>query len=95
MASHPGITFRDGPAGRRAGVAGGPDVWEVVEVWNDNDRNSAATAEVLDLPRGLVDSAVGYYVDTPDEIDTWIERNRAQAADAEATWRRRQTSTRT
>jgi hypothetical protein len=27
---HPGIVFRDGPAGRRPVVAGGPDVWEVV-----------------------------------------------------------------
>ena len=26
----PGIAFRDGPAGRRAVVIGGPDVWEVV-----------------------------------------------------------------
>ena len=24
---HPGIVFRDGPAGRRAVVIGGPDVW--------------------------------------------------------------------
>jgi Domain of unknown function (DUF5615) len=29
---HPGITFRPGPAGRRAGLASGPDVWEVVRV---------------------------------------------------------------
>ena len=27
---HPLITFRDGPTGRRAGLVGGPDVWEVV-----------------------------------------------------------------
>ena len=27
---HPGIIFRDGPAGRRAVVIGGPDVWEVI-----------------------------------------------------------------
>src|SRR5204862_517415 len=26
---HPLITFRDGPTGRRAGLVGGPDVWEV------------------------------------------------------------------
>ena len=26
----PGIVYRDGPAGRRAGLLGGPDVWEVV-----------------------------------------------------------------
>ena len=27
---HPGIVFRDGPAGRRPVVVGGPDVWEVI-----------------------------------------------------------------
>jgi hypothetical protein len=30
MSEHPGIVFRPGPTGRRAGLAGGPDVWEVV-----------------------------------------------------------------
>jgi hypothetical protein len=28
---HPGITFRPGPTGRRAGIVGGPDVWEVID----------------------------------------------------------------
>lgn len=28
---HPGIIFRAGPTGRRAGLAGGPDVWEVID----------------------------------------------------------------
>jgi hypothetical protein len=27
---HPGVVFRPGPTGRRAGLVGGPDVWEVV-----------------------------------------------------------------
>src|SRR5262245_11364187 len=27
---HPGIVFRPGPTGRRATLAGGPDVWEVI-----------------------------------------------------------------
>ena len=30
MAEHPGVTFRSGPTGRRAALAGGPDVWEVI-----------------------------------------------------------------
>jgi hypothetical protein len=30
MSEHPGIVFRPGPTGRRAGLVGGPDVWEVV-----------------------------------------------------------------
>src|SRR5215469_15375913 len=32
---HPMITFRDGPTGRRAGLIGGPDVWEVA-MWLDD-----------------------------------------------------------
>src|SRR6202041_3738580 len=27
---HPLVTFKDGPAGRRARLVGGPDVWEVI-----------------------------------------------------------------
>lgn len=30
VGTHLGIVFRDGPMGRRAGVAAGPDVWEIV-----------------------------------------------------------------
>ena len=29
-AAHPGIVFKPGPARRRAALAGGPDVWEIV-----------------------------------------------------------------
>src|ERR1700719_3381604 len=32
---HPMITFRDGPTGRRAGLIGRPDVWEVA-MWIDH-----------------------------------------------------------
>src|SRR5438067_12110010 len=32
---HPMITFRDGPSGRRAGLIGGPDAWEVA-MWVDD-----------------------------------------------------------
>jgi hypothetical protein len=30
MMAHPGIVFKDGPSGRRAALAFGPDVWEDV-----------------------------------------------------------------
>src|SRR5437879_6179623 len=30
IAEHPGIVFKPGSSGRRAALAGGPDVWEVV-----------------------------------------------------------------
>src|SRR5712691_11990839 len=39
MSEHPGIVFRPGPTGRRAALAAGPDVWEVVR-----DLKAAASA---------------------------------------------------
>jgi hypothetical protein len=30
MDAHPGVLFREGPAGQRAVLSGGPDVWEVI-----------------------------------------------------------------
>src|SRR5438128_8420176 len=32
MDAHPGVVFRGGPGGRRAGLVGGPDIWEVARV---------------------------------------------------------------
>ena len=86
---HPGIDFIDGPAGRRARVVGtGLGVWEVIEVFRANEGSPAATADYLAIPESLIRSALAYYADFPDEIDDWIERNRATAAREEANWRR-------
>jgi len=89
-AAHPGITFRDGPAGRRAALVGGPDVWEVITVWQDEAKNAEATAKTLGIPVGVVDGALGYYSEFREEINEWIDHNRADAEEAEAAWRRRQ-----
>jgi hypothetical protein len=82
MEEHPGIAFRDGPAGRRAGLAGGPDVWEVIAVLGDTDESSAAaaiaaTAAWLGLSEAQVRAAEGYYSSYPDEIDALLAGNRA------------------
>lgn len=90
MDAHPGIVFRDGPAGRRAGVVGGPDVWEVIEVLKDNRGSLKATAQYLGLRPGLVASAASYYAENRDEIDDWIKENRRLLAAAEVAFRRRQ-----
>ncbi|HKA10259.1 MAG TPA: hypothetical protein VKI99_07300 [Candidatus Dormibacteraeota bacterium] len=90
MAIHPGIVFRDGPAGRRAGLVSGPDVWEVIMVWSDSGRNIHDSAAALNLPVGLVNVAVGYYADHKAEIDGWMEQNRRMGEEAEAAWRRRE-----
>ena len=91
---HPGIVFRDGPAGRRPSLAAGPDAWEVIGVLKGApERGEAAilyTADYLNLPPTGVRSVVSYYAAYPAEIDEWIARNDAEAEAAEAAWRREQ-----
>lgn len=76
MDDHPGVVFRDGPAGRRAGLAGsGLDVWEVIETIRANDGSRAEAAAYLGVTERLVQAAIGYHASHPDEIDEWIMRN--------------------
>ena len=87
MEEHPGIVFRDGPTGRRAGLASGPDVWEVIVVLKDFGRNGPtaaikATAAWLALSEAQVRTAEGYYSAYPAEIDDRIADNEAAAGDA-------------
>lgn len=91
---HPLVSFRDGPAGRRAYVIGGPDVWEVIEGLVGGDVPSATrvarAVEVFGLRRELVEAALAYYAEFTEEIDGQIDANRNAAEDAEAQWRRQQ-----
>jgi hypothetical protein len=94
MDRHPGIVFRPGPAGRRAALVGGPDVWEVVRVVRNvetrGDRAIAEAASWLGLSATQVRIAVEYYADYQAEVDAWLARVDAQAAEAEELFRRRQ-----
>ncbi len=86
MDRHPGIVFRPGPAGRRPGLAGGPDVWEVVRVARNvearGDRAIAEAASWLGLSAAQVRIAMEYYAYYPAEIDAWLAKVDAQAAEA-------------
>ncbi len=92
MEAHPGIVFRSGPAGRRPGLAAGPDVWEVVRVFQEVDtRGEEAVrrlAELTGLLPEQVSTAIRYYADYRTEIDDWIRRVDEEAARAEAVYRR-------
>lgn len=92
MADHPGISFKDGPSGRRAALTFGPDVWEVVKALQEIDeRDEAAilaTAEVLALPEARIRLALHYYSAYPDEIDAEIEEADRLSIEAEDAWRR-------
>ncbi len=83
---HPLITFRDGPTGRRAGLIGGPDVWEVA-MWLDDlasERDPvAALVEDGVVTRVQVDAVVGYRAAYPEEIAARIELHRRETAAAE------------
>ena len=103
MARHPWVFFRDGPAGRRAVLMGGPDVWQVAGYFLDEpmdseeaiDRAVDRTVELMGQPDHLVRAAVLYYLDYPDEIEDWINRNAEEAEQAEAEWLRKRELLRT
>jgi hypothetical protein len=94
MAEHPGVVFRDGPAGRRAVLPGGPDVWEVIETLQQVEATGeeaiATTATWASLTPAQVRIAVRYYGDFRDEIDAWIGENREMAERERAAWQRAQ-----
>ncbi len=73
------IQFLDGPSGRRASLLGrGLDVWEVIATIRDNNGSIAEAAEYLQIPAGLVETAVAYYGEYREEIDREIELNEAE-----------------
>lgn len=98
MDAHPGVVFRRGPAGRRAVLIGGPDVWEVVRAIRSARTNEpelpgdevlALVAEHTGVARRLLDVAVTYYSDYPAEVDALItEADAAEEAVADALSRR-------
>lgn len=94
MEQHPGIVFRPGPVGRRPGLAGGPDVWEVARLLQEpllsGDKSVARTAKLIDLTAHQVRTVVRYYADYRDEIDDWIEMVDEEARVAEDAWLREQ-----
>jgi hypothetical protein len=94
MDDHPGVIFRNGPTGRRAALAGGPDVWEVVMTLKGGKARGeeaiVATAGLLNLGDWQVRAAVRYYAAFPDDVDERIARNVDEADEAEAAWRREQ-----
>ncbi|HEY3882280.1 MAG TPA: hypothetical protein VGM12_27125 [Trebonia sp.] len=96
---HPLVTFKDGPAGRRARLVGGPDVWEVVgavrsvreaEPGLAGDEALAVVAETSGVPMPFIRAALAYWGDYPDEVDAFLDRARAEAVQAQAGWERQQ-----
>jgi hypothetical protein len=96
---HPLITFKDGPAGRRARVVGGPDVWEIIGAVRSvreaepelaGDKALAVVAETSGVPVPFLRAALAYWGDYPEEVDAFLDRARAEAVQAQAAWERQQ-----
>jgi hypothetical protein len=99
MYEHPLITFKDGPAGRRARLVGGPDVWEVIGAVRSvrdgepelaGEEVLAVVAETSGVPMPFLRAALAYWGDFPEEVDAFLDRARAEAAQARANWERQQ-----
>jgi hypothetical protein len=85
--AHPGIVFRPGPSGRRAALAGGPDVWEVAaalrHVTGSESERLAALSAQLGLHERQVTIALNYAAANRDEIEQRIHANDVALAEAE------------
>lgn len=79
MEEFPGIVFRPGPSGRRAGLFGGPDIWEIIA---DLQRAARAGSDPVgtvmrnaSLREDQVRLAAAYYDAYPKAIDSRIRLN--------------------
>ncbi len=97
MSEHPGVIFRAGPAGRRAALAGGPDIWEVIrairsahEAEPDLERNSllSLVSDNTGVALRLLTTAVRYWAAYPDEVDAEIASADAAEEGAEQAYER-------
>ena len=79
----PGIVFRSGPTGRRAALADGPDVWEIVRGLKQARSGKGDPVELLmassDLREEQIRLAADYYSVYPDEIDARIREDEEAA----------------
>lgn len=79
---HPGIVHRGPPQDRRAGLAAGPDVWEIVsrlrELKGTEEDRIATLADETDLHPRQIRLAVDYASHHPEAIRNLVEENRTE-----------------
>jgi hypothetical protein len=72
----PGVVYRDGPTGRRAGLLGGPDIWEVIRALEAASGGAEARVRTVSEERGLpvaqVRLAIDFYGEHAEEVDERI-----------------------
>ncbi len=91
---YPGIVFRGPAHDRRAALAGGPDVWEVIGRLQELDGSEEQRITLLgaesELHPRIIRIALGYAVDHADEIRGRIDGNGAMAEQSLSTARQRE-----
>lgn len=91
MAAHPRIVFREGPAGRRPALAGGPEVVDVIGVLVGGDvpdvERAARAAKIMAISPAMVEAALRYYANFTAEIDAELAKRSEQAELEESRWR--------
>jgi hypothetical protein len=91
---YPGIIFRGPAHDRRAGLAAGPDVWEVVarlqELEGTEEQRISLLAAESDLHPRLIRIALDYAAEHADQVRERIDRNREIAERSRRTARQRE-----
>jgi hypothetical protein len=91
---HPGIVFRGPAHDRRAALAAGPDVWEIIarlqELEGSEEQRINVLAAESDLLPRLIRIALDYAAEHTDEVRARIDRNRAMAERSRQTARQRE-----
>lgn len=85
--THPGIVFRSGPAGRRAALAGGPDVWEIALALRQGGGGPQAAERLaggLSITPDRIAAALRYAAAYPEEIEARIELHERETAHYES-----------
>jgi uncharacterized protein (DUF433 family) len=79
----PGITFADGPTGRRARIAGtGIEVWELIAVFKGLEEDYEKVKEAYHwLSEQQIRAALSFYALYPKEIDARISSNEEMTED--------------
>lgn len=81
MEEHPGVIFRSGPAGRRAVLVGGHDIWEVIRAVRDarsaepgpeGDRVLELVETSTGVPLRMIRTALAYWAAYPEDVDAAV-----------------------
>ncbi|MGH9054556.1 MAG: hypothetical protein ACRDYY_01605 [Acidimicrobiales bacterium] len=82
----PGVVYRSGPAGRRAALATGPDIWEIIRAVRSTpgrgDQRLRRVADEAGLRLEQVRLAVNFYAAYPSEVDARIATDEHAARQA-------------